>query len=95
MSFTLTTMPVTPRSELHEIPGPCVVNDLNARLFRRAIELIDQTAAAAHGGKRSAAPKREFAVDLEGLPAKLRKKAHAVLPHPMQRRIALLDQDLA
>ena len=71
-----------------------MIANFDAALLCRFGKLGDKARSAADGFDRQAAPKLEFAVDLEGLAAIDRNEPHALLPHPVQRIETLRDQKL-
>ena len=70
------------------------IADVDAALFRRRGEHIDQARAAADGFDGEPAPELELALDLERLAAIDRNEPHALVAHPVERVEALGDEQL-
>jgi len=58
------------------------IGDIDAVLFERGEEALDEARPAAPGFEREAAPEHEFAVVLEGLARIHRREADALAAHP-------------
>src|SRR5947199_9677479 len=58
---------------VNKVAHPRVVANLDAGLFRSAVELVDQPTAAADRRQRRTAPKGDLAIDLQGLTAESRQ----------------------
>lgn len=70
------------------------VADLDARLARRAIIGVEQSRSAAPHFARQSAPELVSAVHFHGLAPVARLEAHALLAHPLERRVTVVDERL-
>src|SRR5262249_20628676 len=62
------------RIRVREVTRPGVVEHLHSRAFGGPIQAVDQSSPSSHRREGCPAPEREFAVDLERLPAELGRK---------------------
>ena len=71
-----------------------LIGDVDAVLFERVEQALDEPRPAAPGFQRQPAPEHELALMLEGLARIHRREADALAAHPQQRLLALGDQQL-